>query len=53
MGIDVVFAGIPVAELDPALDWYEAPPRRSRRQLGEDGQLRGLKAIPVRSFGKK
>lgn len=23
MAIDVVFAGIPVAELEPAIDWYE------------------------------
>lgn len=52
MGIDVVFAGIPVEELEPALDWYE----RSSAILpttGRGGQLRGLKAIPVRSFGKK
>ena len=23
MAIDVLFAGIPVAELDPAIDWWE------------------------------
>ncbi len=52
MGIDVLFAGIPVEELEPASTGTSAssaiPPT-----IGRGGQLRGLKAIPVRSFGKK
>jgi catechol 2,3-dioxygenase-like lactoylglutathione lyase family enzyme len=49
MGIDVVFAGIPVEELEPALDWYErflghpsdmAPNETERAwQLTDDGWL--------------
>src|SRR5262245_52402789 len=47
MAIDVLFAGIPVAELEPALDWYERflgrPPDMTpneserTRQLTDDG----------------
>jgi hypothetical protein len=49
LAIDVLFAGIPVAELDPALNWYErflggppdmAPHERERAwQLTDDGWL--------------
>jgi catechol 2,3-dioxygenase-like lactoylglutathione lyase family enzyme len=49
LAIDVLFAGIPVAELDQALDWYErflgappdmAPHERERAwQLTSDGWL--------------
>ena len=35
MGIDVVFAGIPVEELEPALDCYERFLGHPSRQLGE------------------
>jgi hypothetical protein len=49
MAIDVVFAGMPVTELEPALDWYErflgrpsdmAPREKERAwQLTDDGWL--------------
>jgi len=49
MAIDVLFAGIPVAELEPALDWYERflgrppdmAPNESERtwQLTDDGWI--------------
>ena len=49
MSIDVVFAGIPVAELEPALDWYgrflgrppDMAPNETERawQLTDDGWL--------------
>jgi catechol 2,3-dioxygenase-like lactoylglutathione lyase family enzyme len=49
LAIDVVFAGIPVAELEPAIDWYErflgrppdmAPHEKERCwQLTDDGWL--------------
>jgi catechol 2,3-dioxygenase-like lactoylglutathione lyase family enzyme len=49
LAIDVVFAGIPVSELEPALDWYERflgrPPDMSPNaderawQLTDDGWL--------------
>ena len=49
MAVDVLFAGIPVAELEPALDWYERllgrppdmTPNESERtwQLTDDGWI--------------
>jgi hypothetical protein len=49
VAIDVVFAGLPVAELEPALEWYErflgrppdmAPHEKERTwQLTDDGWL--------------
>jgi hypothetical protein len=52
---EVIFAGLPVADIGSALDWYE-------RFLGSEpdpiphgggSQLSGLRTIPVSSLGKK
>ena len=43
MAIDVVFAGIPVSELEPAIDWYERflgrPPDMIPNELERTWQL--------------